>query len=66
MRARIVGLVIPFVVLAGAAQAAPLQRADVPEPLRPWVDWVLRGHEDAPAPRSSATPSGGSAPGRRA
>ena len=25
----------------------PLARADVPTPLAPWVDWVLRGAEDA-------------------
>jgi hypothetical protein len=25
----------------------PLARADVPEPLAPWVDWVLRGAEDS-------------------
>ena len=30
--------------------AAPLARADVPEPLRPWVDWVLRGHEAEACP----------------
>lgn len=30
--------------------AEPLARADVPEPLRPWVDWVLRGHETESCP----------------
>ncbi|HXI55677.1 MAG TPA: hypothetical protein VNO55_06435, partial [Polyangia bacterium] len=27
------------------ATAAPLRAAEVPAPLRPWVPWVLRGHE---------------------
>ena len=46
------------------AQAAPLARSEVPEPLRPWIDWVLRGHEtdrcpflDAPSTRECAWPS---------
>ncbi|MBY0402042.1 hypothetical protein K2X89_17240, partial [Myxococcota bacterium] len=33
-----------------AGEAEPLARADVPEPLQPWVDWVLAGHEDAACP----------------
>jgi hypothetical protein len=32
------------------AGAEPLAREDVPEPLAPWVDWVLRGHEEAQCP----------------
>jgi hypothetical protein len=46
----------PFALLCGALLlatplgAAPLAREDVPEPLRPWVDWVLRGHETATCP----------------
>ncbi len=38
--------------LAGAAPAAaaPLSRDAVPEPLRPWIDWVLRGHEEQTCP----------------
>jgi hypothetical protein len=31
--------------LAVAVQAEPLPREQVPEPLKPWIDWVLRGHE---------------------
>src|SRR5215472_15754298 len=34
-------------VLAGTAAAEPLQREAVPEPLRPWIEWALRGHEEA-------------------
>ncbi len=35
---------------AEAARAAPLAEAEVPEPLRPWVGWALRGHESARCP----------------
>jgi hypothetical protein len=31
--------------LAVAASAQPLAPKDAPEPLQPWVSWVLRGHE---------------------
>jgi hypothetical protein len=30
--------------------AGPLAPRDVPEPLAPWVDWVLRGHEEQRCP----------------
>jgi hypothetical protein len=36
--------------LARPAGAEPLARDHVPEPLRPWIDWVLRDHEDAACP----------------
>jgi hypothetical protein len=38
--------------LGGAlcVEAAPLQRSEVPEPLRPWIDWALRGAEDNACP----------------
>jgi hypothetical protein len=32
-------------------------RPDIPEPLRPWSGWVLRGHEDAVCPFLSVAPS---------
>ena len=32
------------------AAAAPLKPSEVPEPLRPWVGWVLTGHEDQVCP----------------
>src|ERR1700687_5649749 len=35
-----------LLVVAPAAYAVP----QVPEPLRPWTDWVLRGHEDQLCP----------------
>jgi len=37
------------VAFCGRAQAVPTL-AELPEPLRPWVDWVLHGHEDARCP----------------
>src|SRR5262245_40706027 len=40
-----VGVVLGMLVAASAG-AAPLPRGEVPEPLRPWIDWVLRGHQD--------------------
>jgi hypothetical protein len=39
-----------LLVVTSAAQAEPLSREEVPEPLRPWTDWVLRGHEDQLCP----------------
>jgi hypothetical protein len=45
------GLLLSCVVLcASPLSAAPLTRDAVPEPLRPWVDWVLRGHEGETCP----------------
>ena len=35
---------------APAAMAAPLAREDVPLPLQPWIEWVLRGNEDRTCP----------------
>jgi hypothetical protein len=39
-------------VLAGVGPvlAQPLDPKDVPGPLKPWVDWTLRGHEEARCP----------------
>jgi hypothetical protein len=39
--------------LAAPAAAERLAREDVPEPLRPWVGWAIRGHEDALCPSLS-------------
>ena len=35
---------------AGAQSPGPLAPEAVPEPLRPWTDWVLRGHETSRCP----------------
>ena len=44
--------VVVFCLLVSAPMtlAEPLSRDQVPEPLRPWTDWVLRGHEDQLCP----------------
>lgn len=39
-------VLVAAVVLAGVARAAPLRPEDVPEPLQPWIEWALYGHED--------------------
>jgi hypothetical protein len=43
-------LTLCVALIAAPLAAAPLAREDVPEPLRPWVDWVLRGHEAEACP----------------
>ncbi len=43
---RLHALLFSIALAASAPLAAePLAREDVPAPLAPWVDWVLRGHE---------------------
>ena len=37
------------------AMAEPLRRDQVPEPLKPWVDWALRGYEEERCPYLRAT-----------
>ncbi|MBF0136803.1 MAG: hypothetical protein HQL65_11230 [Magnetococcales bacterium] len=36
--------------ILGTGHAAPLQPDKVPEPLKPWVDWVLYDHEERVCP----------------
>jgi hypothetical protein len=52
MRIRRHSWILLFVaaLVAGPAGAEPLARDDAPEPLAPWVDWVLRGHEGERCP----------------
>lgn len=38
-------LLLPYLYL-GVAVAAPMQIADVPDPLKPWVTWVLHGEQE--------------------
>jgi len=33
-------------LVSAASAAGPLRPADVPAPLKPWVDWALHGHEE--------------------
>jgi hypothetical protein len=42
--------------LALSAGAQPLSRDAVPEPLAPWVDWVLRGAEEQQCPFAHGDP----------
>jgi hypothetical protein len=44
---RIVWLFLSAVLFASTAQAKPLTPEQVPEPLKPWIDWVLH---DSPEP----------------
>ncbi len=34
----------------GPVLAQPLEPKDVPDPLKPWIQWALRGHEEARCP----------------
>ncbi len=45
-------VVLVFLISAAAVQprAAPLSEEAVPEPLKPWVEWVLHGHESRRCP----------------
>ena len=47
---RLAVLILVLCLGAVPAAAAPLAPEAVPEPLRPWVDWVLRGHEAQACP----------------
>ena len=50
------GLTVLFTVLftalglAASCLAGPMERADVPAPLKPWVPWALHGSEESPCP----------------
>ncbi|NIO07867.1 MAG: hypothetical protein GTO40_07610 [Deltaproteobacteria bacterium] len=43
-------LLILGLLFATQAYAAPLELKDVPEPLKPWVQWVLDGYEEKQCP----------------
>jgi hypothetical protein len=48
-----------FLMSVKAGLAAPLPLQDVPEPLRPWVNWALHGHKDVDCPIHSGIAGGG-------
>jgi hypothetical protein len=48
--ASVLGLALSTLVARGAAWGQLQATADLPEPLRPWVGWVLHGHEDDRCP----------------
>ncbi|MDO9425187.1 MAG: hypothetical protein Q7T40_13495 [Methylobacter sp.] len=47
---RIVWLFFSAVLFASAAQAKPLTPEQVPEPLKPWIAWVLQDSPEPPCP----------------
>ncbi|MFO8049769.1 MAG: hypothetical protein R6U29_12105 [Desulfosudaceae bacterium] len=47
---RTILLVLMVLVGAVSVTAAPLPREDVPEPLQPWIDWVLHGQVEKDCP----------------
>jgi hypothetical protein len=47
--------VLATVGLCVVVQAEPLPREQIPEPLKPWIDWVLRGHEQDLCPYFEGT-----------
>src|SRR5213593_1750927 len=47
---RILLAVLIVLALGTPAPAAPLSREKTPEALRPWIDWVLYGHEEEGCP----------------
>lgn len=47
MLGRALALAVALLGLAAGAGAEPLAREQVPEPLRPWVEWALRDKPDA-------------------
>src|SRR5688572_5267997 len=47
---RTIAAAVLLVVLGGIAEARRLEKDDVPEPLRPWADWVLHDQEEARCP----------------
>lgn len=50
MRAAAWMAVAAMAVAVPAAHAEPLEEKDVPEPLKPWIGWVLEGQEAARCP----------------
>ncbi|HTF32658.1 MAG TPA: hypothetical protein VK714_03025 [Myxococcota bacterium] len=47
---RLAAALLTLCLLATQAMAEPLAPRDAPEPLRPWVGWVMRGHESELCP----------------
>ncbi len=48
--ARLLLLLLAALSPGSGALAGPITREQTPEPLRPWIDWVLYGHEEARCP----------------
>ncbi len=50
MRLSIILVLLALLSGFSALPARPLAEADVPEPLKPWTQWVLRDHQDRACP----------------
>ena len=53
---RVTALLVAVASLPAGAE--PISENEVPEPLRPWISWVLRGHEQERCPALYAAKSG--------
>src|SRR5271157_560602 len=49
-RVRLAAALLTLCFSVAQARAEPLAARDAPEPLRPWVGWVMRGHESELCP----------------
>ncbi|HYE37778.1 hypothetical protein [Methylocaldum sp.] len=49
-------LVFPLLLFTAVALADPLPSDSVPDPLKPWTDWVLHGHENRSCPSVHTNP----------
>jgi len=47
---RIAAIALGLALALAGTDARALSDSDIPEPLRPWKDWVLHGHEDINCP----------------
>lgn len=43
-------LIVSTLFFSSIAHGFPTKKEEVPEPLKPWVDWVLKGHEEELCP----------------
>ncbi len=50
-------LLLPLCLFAARALAEPLAPRDAPEPLRPWIGWVMHGHESELCPGMVGDPA---------
>jgi hypothetical protein len=53
-RFAIVFLLVAASTLAAAGSAPGTPGRDIPQPLQPWIEWVLHGHEDAFCPLATS------------
>lgn len=56
MSSRTALVLILLISLAGLATAGPLPPAEIPDPLKPWANWVLWDDKTRPCPALAGTP----------